>query len=599
MFCEKCGKPVEEGQRICPECEAFSERYIQDPIDEEISTVEQYQEESFTLNTEGYVPPKKSKKGVVIGAVAAVAVIAVAAIVLCWDSILGLFGVMKFDTPQEHFAYVEKQSIGSFAHSVVDSYSLGMDSYGGTAKGNAELDVHVLIGDELIDLAETSLAASAMEIELDFLKDICLELDGGFADSMYQYDFGIGLGDTRVLTVSCLSDISEYVYWLTIPEITDKYLEIDSVELGLTTPETIQEEMAAYNELIELMPSGENLDALIDKYLDIVLSHITDVEVTTQTIEIDGLSQELTVLKAKVDEQALLNTFIDILETAKTDEIIKSFVVNIGEYSNQQSKVIAEEYGEEYEPVDAYAEFIESVDSGLEELRGYLADADPANYIVITDYVDKKQKIVGREFYVASVDEAPIEIRCLTVTQKDQFALRFNADTFAVEGSGTNADGVANGTYIISVDGEEAAQLVLKDAAENKGTVQLKPSSELVDAFAEDTGLGSILSLVDMTLELEYASNGQDFSGSLKALAGDKLLVGLTLDAAAGDELAPVKPQNAVSVMDEEALLELISTLDVTKVTTNLEDAGVPQEYAQLVQYLLEAYINELSYYGY
>ena len=79
MFCEKCGIPVEEGQKLCASCAA------------EESYVPEERPEYIELNCEGSTECPKSGNGKLIAMIAGIAAVIVILVLVLWKPISGLF----------------------------------------------------------------------------------------------------------------------------------------------------------------------------------------------------------------------------------------------------------------------------------------------------------------------------------------------------------------------------------------------------------------------------------------------------------------------------------------------------------------------------
>lgn len=584
MYCEKCGKQLPENMSVCPDCAADTQALFQE--EQPYSA----QEQGFALNFDGVAPKKRSNKGIIIGIIAVLAVIAVAAVVLCWDAILGMFGVMRFDTPQEHFTYVEMQAAEKLTDRLLTGYDSAMDQ----AVGGMQSEVHVLLGDDLLSLLQSSLVQSGVDMDLDWLKDIAIQMDVSKNESEYQIDAGVGLGDTRLLTLRALGAMSEYVMYLTIPEMTEDFLMLDIAELGDLEPE--QSRVQAMNDMITRMPSQESLEELVGKYLQIVLQHIDQVEESTQTVTVGGLSQQYTVLTAKINEEHALNIAIAVLEEMRQDAVIKSTVENLSAYINEQMQQSYELSGEEYTPVDAYENLCKQIDESLEDLRAQLPDCDRESYLILSDYINEDHEIIGRE--LTSTDSTDESICYFLVSQEDAFAFELSAQSLSVIGDGTKTDGTVNGQYTLSFENTAYAKLEVADwnEAAGKGTLRIKPTSELLKEMFPEGDVSAMLGITDIALVLELDSQENAGYCAMKLMAGEKLLVGLTMDAQLTQAAPMAIPEKSVDISNQEALLKLIQELDASQVLENMKAAGIPEEYVQLVKYLVDSLQNELSY---
>ena len=114
MFCNNCGKPIDDDRKLCEQCEnAAANKAINESLLFDKQMEDNCADETDTYAYDNDVPyadyalndaAKAKKSGIVRSVAIAAAVIGVLAVLLVvfWKPIVGLFDPsLRFDTPQE------------------------------------------------------------------------------------------------------------------------------------------------------------------------------------------------------------------------------------------------------------------------------------------------------------------------------------------------------------------------------------------------------------------------------------------------------------------------------------------------------------------
>lgn len=576
MFCTNCGRPTEGEQQLCPACAAAraQQNAPADPIGSD---------DGFTLNTPGSTGgKKKGKAGLIAAIVAGVLVLAaVLGIVFNLQSIESFFN-RNLRSPKDYMVSVEQEALTGYADMITNAYGkLTEAAAENSGVSSSAAEVHLLLSEQLLSLAELGLSSEDMELELDFLSDILLETEQYVDGDKTCSNISIGLGDKPVLTLSVVQDLATGSTYIGLPELNEQYL--------LTT---IPEEMrstftSALNLSTQLqdLPDQAAVEALAEKYVLLALSQIDTVEKDTVTLTAGGLEQKVTVLTTTVYEKDTLEMAIAILNAVKDEPELKKFCDAIAEYMNHIS---AYEYGTSDGSVDLYGEFTAAIPELISELEQMVEEADPANYITWVTYVDSHDTVVGRSFTVHGAEEAePMELlRYFTVTEKDRFAFEGTLSELTVIGEGTKKNGMTNGQYSFTVDAQEIFRLEVRDLDELKleeehtlqGTFRLVPGEVLVESIFSGTGLP--VSAMDGAVALELVL-GDHFEFHI--LANSETLIGLTITSKIASASGVELPENTADINDEDAIIQWLTTLDYEKLATDMENAGIP---SVLVEYV-------------
>ena len=173
------------------------------------------------------------------------------------------------------------------------------------------------------------------------------------------------------------------------------------------------------------------------------------VKKSSETVEIDGISQKLTVLDAYMSEENAINMCIAVLETAKNDQDRKQVILQFGQQIAADMPVFDED--EPYSAEDLYNEFLVSIDGQLEKLREELNNLDMTEEICLTFYMDNDFQIAGCK--VTDVDGEEL-FRYVGVEEKDRYAAEFVAGEVVITDSGKDQK-ENEGTLSLSVSGAD------------------------------------------------------------------------------------------------------------------------------------------------
>lgn len=559
MFCSKCGKQFEGDGLICPECAA-------QPVSAPEAQPAAAEENLVLTNPEAPAPKKKLSKGAIIAiCLAAVAVVGILIAVFFGESIVNLFR-----SPEDQMIKLEKEQVKTLSN------MFRADKSRQPMKTDAALEYHVLINEDFLTGFSSGITGGEMPaMDLSFLSDILMRVDASMSGDQVSAILGFGLGNTNVLTVNMLMDAATGELWWQIPELSETYVYLGQEDLAAEGGAVIISpaiSSPAQSLLLELLAS-EEAATLIDRYGNIILNGIDEVERSTKTIEVDGISQKLTLLTAKITEEDVYSIAIDILETAKTDKELEALMDSLGEAINAQ--YADNEY---YEEVDLHQEMLSSIDEDLAELEELKANADSPNYILLTDYVDGDE-IVGRKL---SSSTGETLVYYVTVRKGDNFAFEADlAQQISITGSGTEEDDVYDGDFEVRADGQRLMKLEVSnfyaDDEKVSGKLTLKPSAAVYTQMGMDTETAIMMQAM-LGLAVELDAEGEDAFISLGIELSGMNMISITGQTAEANPVNLIVPADYINMLDEGSEDAWIASFDTSKLIANLEKAGVPSE---------------------
>lgn len=597
MFCTKCGNQVPENTKFCGVCgnslAPAEEPVFTPPVEEPVYTppvqepvvTPPVQEPAFQLSTPA-TPKKKGNGGkIALGVVALVLVVGIVLAAFNWNSVMRFFN-RNFAQPEVYLADVEEDNVADAAKNIATAYDEALATY--SPKGTAvDATVTVQVSDQLISLLETALSENGVALDLGWVKNIVLEPKVNTYENTMQVDVGVGLNSTKVATVSMVWDMDTQTMWVGVPELHKTFVEMDATEVLGYEAEEMAETMAMSQQmtaqLMEVMPTGQQLEKLINTYFGIVMDGITDVEKSSETMEVGGLEQKLTVLTAQLSQKDVVKLAKALLKQAQDDEIIEDIMDDLSDYMSTANG------GED---IDLHDAFTYSVDDMLEQLDYAMDEAESGKFITIETYLDNKDNIAGRTSTV-HMDGEKVKTHYITVTEGKEYAFEAELGTVSITGEGIIDGEKRTGSYTLTESGTdyvtvEIEDFLCTDEGQITGTVRLIPTAttyEMMDLPAATAGILGQAALA-LTMDADSVTLGVE--------SGSSELLSITLSGQASKPSQVALPEG-VSTEDSAGGQKWLSELDFDSVLANLKKAGVPDDYMTAMEQLVGMFANELG----
>ena len=584
MFCKYCGKQIDDNLSFCPYCgknvkaenvknDAPTEKLGADinsvdnaqAVQENVATpsnafeVHQTQA-SENVNTQDDLgvtlgvqePPKKRRKLPIVLSIVGVCVVALAIVVaLNFSYILGT-AIKTFGSPGDYMRFVEAKEITNLASSVSEAYDENflqvLDSdKSQTGKLSVKLSDS---GKELI----SALMGSSDEVPLDWLSEVNISAFSNRDGNTQQMKLGIGLGEANIISADCIMDIKNKVMYIAIPELSETYLKVDIEDMGDFSFDDI-------DKTVKALPDKSELYDFIEKYGEIVIDNLDDVDLDDATLEIGDTEQDCTKLTLTVTQRQVLEICREILKEAKEDEEITKVIENLASSMNVS--------------VDANEKIDDLIDMVEEEIDNL--DGDGEELFTLVDYVNGSHEIIGRS--IEFNDEEALSYGKVEDGDNVYYQLKVG-DEFLVTGEAEESGDAINGEFVAEAEGKELIVVEAKDfnTDEFTGTLSIKPG----ESFSEATNSAIPVAISDAAIELNLLEDGID----IKLLVQGEELVSIGSSAKTEDSKSIDIPDESdvCDVTDESDLQEYLMSIDVYSIIDNLEKAGLPEELIEELQ---------------
>lgn len=592
MFCTQCGKQVPDDQLFCDGCgaamrssDASAPVEPEPPKVVEAPAVEEADNVTITLNTgDGGKPPKKKKKSGLLGLGVSIAAVVVAAVLLIFNvgAVKSLYN-RTVRSPEDYQKVVQKEALQD---TVTSEYGEFLETLSANSTAAVSSEMHLKVNEDILSMLEN---ASGMG-DMSWLSDVMLNMTAIQDENLTQMDLGLGLKNTEIAALRMIMDVADDgMIYLGLPGLSDQYLSADLAEMtGDAAPMSMQQFTTA--DLLKILPDEDTFETLVDRYSELVLSQIVNVEKKAKTVSCNGAEQKVTALTSTITAEELAKILTDVCETMADDQEIRTILENAEDVLTDAG----------LEADDLYDAFREAMDMVVDELK----DADPSDddYVTLVTYVDYSDNIVGRDVTITSDDDEMEILQYLSLTDGDKtgFSLVIPEADIEIEGEGTRKGDKVNATYSLSVDGMDVGKLELEDVVSTddvlSGTYSIRPSSDVIEAVFGGSGVPS--SLIGDSFALVFEVNCTEKAGemAIRLENSGSALVSLEIKTEQVDSNKVSVPSKTIDVNDMTAGEDFLMSIDVEKLISKMEEAGIPSELVSIVSYYLNGAASSYDY---
>ncbi len=590
---EEAAAPVEEAVAETTEAVKETAASVEEAVAPAAETVAAPAADSVWATASNDAPaaePAKKKSGKVIGIILAlVAVIAILLIIAVPKVIQ--FGRATFSAPEDYYAYVEEKQISKLVADYMSYYETYMETVNETKdSASAQVGLTVELGEELRELVTDA------GVELEWLERVNFVLDTNIKDEAIQIGALVGANKVDILSANMIMDFAGEALYMQVPELNKKYLGADFDEMGVGDTEELTEAFEMMDEVAAMMPDSKVIEELLNKYINIALEQIDDVEKEKTTLEVGDIAQKCTALEVTIDSETLQNVVEAVLEEVVEDkdleEIFTQFVGSeYMELAAGESIDADELYDELIEEVEYMLDNIDQIDMGEEE-------------ILMTVYVDGSGEVIGREIEVAGAEfryampkkGSKFEMECYVKVP----AYDGSTSKIGIEGAGKISGSKLNGDFTVKGMGMSFVDIAVDSfdmdkavKGELKGKFTITLSKGLITLLEGEMGSeAAIISpFLDYSLVVEMDTNTKGGMMSLAVMDKEELFAKITLDSESGkgSKISIPAEKNVYDMTDEGELEDWLDEIDWDKLLEKLEKkVGVDSDYIDLLEDALD-----------
>lgn len=283
-----------------------------------------------------------------------------------------------------------------FSRSIADAVSERYDTllFEEREPKRVQLDVSLTLQPE-----SAQKASETTGIPADALSDISLSWISDYREEGYMSQAQLSVENEPFLTVQVLADRLTGRQWLTLPDLTEHYLESEPTQMP-------QQYMSA--QLMQILPQSRQLQDIIQKYMSIYTNSFSQVRKEMVILEAEELTCKATAVTGELTQTQLLEAHIACLEALREDPIVRQF---LQQYTKLYIRDLSTRLPEAAE-ADLYAEFIGSVDSATEQCMQALQKAGDTQAVQLTLYFGRTGRLLG--FAAQSGEFPPLQLLLLT-----------------------------------------------------------------------------------------------------------------------------------------------------------------------------------------
>ncbi len=542
--CSKCGKANESGSRFCEVCG--------NPLVTE-ETSNQPQEPETPVFAPQKAPKKPMKKSTKIIICAVLALIIAGVGVICfahWDYVKNAVTKL-FTSPEQYLATVVDNNIDDATGDIAEALAKFGKQWTDGYSESGELEITV--GDQLAPMLE-DFTGEDIAPYIDWLDTISVTMKADMKDSTIALDQQYKINGVDLLKLDYLMNYDNLTYYFGFPDYNPTYLKLVAA-MDDYSIQQMQDTYAIMTEILECIPDEETTQRILSRYVKCVMKNLGSVSETETTLTVEDVSQKVTVLTAEISEQDFLQLCKALVSTLKDDSDLEQVIEDIESLTGM-----------------SYSDFKEAMDGALEELNqvGSTSDETVMTYRL---YVDAKGKPAGGALEIQGVD-----FEWYNVFSSNNAGAMISAKFPGgnAEWSGTTHNG--SGKYALKVMNMTVLECLTEGITKDykQGTVTLFVNEE----FASMAGIEE---LSDFQFKLSWNMISEtEGTSSIGVYYKDGLCLDITAAEKINETVDLAIPENTLTLdmmyPDETAMAEWLAAFDMEPLFSNLRKIGLPEE---------------------
>ncbi len=582
MFCENCGSPLGETDKFCNKCGCRVSEVKQVNVLEEAAAWPQNPEMSENAQKAAARPSFFRRH---MGKLIAVVIVAAVSITAAVNASAISNMVRKtFSTPKQYYQYVEKKAITDTTQRMAENYQRYFKG-----EQNAEDTERIAALEfELTEQGRDLLGLGVLEdMDLPKLESGSLKFSYLKKDDLMRGRALASLNGKNLGEADILLDYAKQMLYFALPKHNQTWMGIDFgalIEDEMSMSE-YEEAMGQMEALKEACPDQKTFRKILNRYMEVVLNGIEDVEKAEETIKAEGVIQKCTALKVTFDEDGLKDIVKRLYIELSKDKEMKQIFLDIAEV------MAPEEDGE-----DLYDELLSDMEDSITD---WSLEWDSSAELVMTIYVDRNGEIRGRRLE-ASSEYSKTEITSIMPKRGSKFGYELsvseNGTNASVTGSGKESGNKLSGAFELQVNGMSIFDITVKELDIKKaeqgqlnGSMTIAPSGQLSSllrmAIASEQASGDRGSLLEnLQMKLDMKSSEEKAAIELSFLYEEERLGGFVLRMENGKAGDIKMPEDVMMVEGEEELDEWLQDFDWDVLKDDLEAVGFPPSITERIE---------------
>lgn len=624
MICKSCGAVVSDGSAFCDICGAQLEKEenVVNSVENMQTTVDSgnlENDEMFMQQQFGIKPKKKFKFPKKIIFIAVPAIVLIVALILCWYPIGGYF-VKWFGSDSDYFEYIEKHNVENTANVLSAVYDQVLsNSFEDDLTTDANIEF--TLGKKTFDIIE----GAYPDVDFSAFKGIDkfnVRYSTDIEDSNMQVQAGIGIGGKDIVNAYFIADAVEGDMYLGVPELSDKYIRLPN-----NTDQDFAEVLEAFDSAKDIFPDESAVNDLLNKYIDIAFSCLSDDYVVVEDGEIvaNDIEQDCTVIEVEFTDKLLFEIFVEILDNAKDDEDLEEVIDLVQE--------ALEEIAGRSMDVDLHKELSKGIDTLIDEIEESIDNIEKEESLFfLIDYVSSTHKVIGRRLDIMDVDYIYDEATYDYITEKNRETLFFigkaddgdcgyelwvnsDGDGFKIVGVGSESfTGALSGqfefVFLDSVGEKEKSYSMFTlevedlscDFTELSGVLKITLGKDFAEMFGSDSKqVNSVLSMLEPSIEITMDNESDYANNTIKLFSNDDMMLEIKIEANVDND-ASVEIPSKKNVLDSDEIDKWLEDVNVEALYDKLKDAGLSDEIIDMFESSNktdDSYYDDYYGYGY
>ncbi len=561
MFCSNCGNQIPENAKFCGNCgamfvsaeEVAATTVLNDEVCPYASEPVSEQQDDFTAPDNSFYnytpsePPKRKRTLLkVMAVVLSVLIVLGSCGFIFKDYFVSLWYWTKPSEEKLQYAYYKQSTATSESISDVYDSVISLPFEETSVEGSISAEV----SDDLLSLVMPT-DAPFNTVNIDYTVDY---LPGAYSTKM-----SISAGKDLVMTIEYYMNIEDGTVVVKIPELNEQAIELDFSEIDGVDEiyDSFYELSALYGDqkLIEkLLPNEELIEKLLPKLVEVAFMQISDVSEEDTHYIAGDVSQKVTLLRANITEETIVNMVLAMLDELSESEDIKAYIYGLADALNELDLNEENLDGDEL-----YSGFIDSI----EDLKDSFSesDADDDSIAELRTYVDFDFNIVAVELELLGADVTfAYAETCDGKNVGGEFKIESNGTTLlSVVGKGTLENNKYTGDITLSAaiqssDLDEI--LVIKcvdfntktaDDGIYKGNITVSLGDDISDIINDNSGFD----VNNISLVFDFNDSEDSYNRTILVNYRDTDIITLKTTSEVSGKADIVKPDNATDDLDE------------------------------------------------